>query len=137
MSGPRSKLKVKTAIPMARIKKIMQSDEDVGKVSKHSPVLIVFARPADQVGGRHAREERQEYQPHAHQCVMATPAFDFLTDIVKDIPDIEPDKPKRTRKPRGEGKRGRKKGAEAADADAEDAEAEDDGEEEDADDGDE
>lgn len=129
---------------MARIKKIMQSDEDVGKVSKHSPVLIsksleLFLHDLLIKSAAVTQEKNgKSISPtHIKQCVMATPAFDFLTDIVKDIPDIEPDKPKRTRKPRGEGKRGRKKGAEAADADAEDAEAEDDGEEEDADDGDE
>lgn len=32
--------KIRTRFPMARIKKIMQSDEDVGKVAQATPVLI-------------------------------------------------------------------------------------------------
>jgi len=34
------KKKYKTRFPMARIKKIMQTDEDVGKISQATPILI-------------------------------------------------------------------------------------------------
>lgn len=80
--------------------------------------------------------------------MASTPAFDFLQDIVKDIPgtivtlqslgtdlvelmipiDIEPDKPRRTRKPRGEGKqsRGNAKNTESGGTDGGDEEDDDD-----------
>jgi len=93
---------------MARIKKIMQSDEEVGKVSKFAPVLIsksleLFLQDllTQSAAVTQAKHGKTVTAAHIKQCVMSTAAFDFLTDIVKDIPDIvEGDDPKKTRKPR-------------------------------------
>ncbi|MBW0513040.1 hypothetical protein O181_052755 [Austropuccinia psidii MF-1] len=80
--------------PVARIKKIMQADEDVGKVAQATPILVskavemfmqelVFAC----VRQAQARGSRKIQAYHVKHAVDVIEAFDFLKDIVAKIPD--------------------------------------------------
>ncbi|EGG11186.1 uncharacterized protein MELLADRAFT_31422, partial [Melampsora larici-populina 98AG31] len=93
----------------ARIKKIMQADEDVGKVAQATPLLVskaveMFMESLVRASVYQAqnRGSRKVQAYHLKQAVMVTEAFDFLKDIVEKIPDptttaeedIKPLKPK-------------------------------------------
>lgn len=91
----KKKKKYNARFPPARIKKIMQSDEDVGKVAAAVPVLIsksleLFAekllRSANDVIER--RGARTLTPSHLKRCVTTEPRFDFLKEIVADVPDL-------------------------------------------------
>ncbi|WPK24283.1 hypothetical protein PUMCH_001551 [Australozyma saopauloensis] len=81
--------KIKTHFPAARIKKIMQSDEDIGKVAQVTPVVvgraleIFMANLVD-----HAIVEakkagvRRIAALHIRAAVENTEQFDFLVDVV-------------------------------------------------------
>lgn len=81
--------KIKTHFPAARIKKIMQSDEDIGKVAQVTPVVvgraleIFMANLVD-----HAIVEakkagvRRIAASHIRSAVENTEQFDFLVDVV-------------------------------------------------------
>lgn len=81
--------KIKTHFPAARIKKIMQSDEDIGKVAQVTPVVvgraleIFMANLVD-----HAIVEakkagvRRIAASHIRAAVENTEQFDFLVDVV-------------------------------------------------------
>ncbi|CAO3681235.1 unnamed protein product [Rhizopus microsporus] len=69
------KKKYKTKFPVARIKKIMQLDEDVGKVAQATPILIA----------------KRLTVAHLKKAIENVEQFDFLKDIVANIPDpLEP-----------------------------------------------
>lgn len=92
-TGPADELssfeKIKTHFPAARIKKIMQSDEDIGKVAQVTPVVvgraleIFMANLVD-----HAIVEakkagvRRIAASHIRAAVENTEQFDFLVDVV-------------------------------------------------------
>lgn len=81
--------KIRTHFPAARIKKIMQSDEDIGKVAQVTPVVvgraleIFMANLVD-----HAIVEakkagvRRIAASHIRAAVENTEQFDFLVDVV-------------------------------------------------------
>ena len=88
---------------MARIKKIMQSDEEVGKISLATPILIskcleLFMQDLIENSCNITREKNSKTMStnHLKLCVSTIERFDFLADIVQNIPDIEPE-PKRGR----------------------------------------
>lgn len=79
---------------MARIKKIMQMDEDVGKVATAVPVLVskslelfmqhLMEKLIDIV----QRSEETYVQPaHLKQCILEHAQFDFLKDVVENVSD--------------------------------------------------
>ncbi|PLW23590.1 hypothetical protein PCASD_11393 [Puccinia coronata f. sp. avenae] len=80
--------------PVARIKKIMQADEDVGKVAQATPLLVskaveLFMQSLVEAAVLEAerRGSRKVQAYHLKQAIQITPAFDFLKDIVAKIPD--------------------------------------------------
>lgn len=83
--------KFKTRFPPARIKKIMQTDEEVGKVAAAVPVVVskslelfteVFlAKCGEIAAGRGARTLSID---HIKQCVDNEQKFDFLREIVAE-----------------------------------------------------
>ncbi|KAL1920148.1 uncharacterized protein VTP21DRAFT_1294 [Calcarisporiella thermophila] len=88
------KKKYKTKFPVARIKKIMQMDEDVGKVAQATPVLIskaleLFMQSLIDEACKEARVRNAKRLSVAHlkKTVLSTEQFDFLRDVVADIPD--------------------------------------------------
>ncbi|KAI9269435.1 DR1-associated protein 1 [Helicostylum pulchrum] len=109
------KKKYKTKFPVARIKKIMQLDEDVGKVAQATPILIskaleLFMQSLIDQACQESRNRNAKRLSVAHlkKTIESVDQFDFLKDIVSEIPDPleshpsdEPPKPVRaTRKPR-------------------------------------
>nr|CAG8523311.1 5203_t:CDS:10 [Entrophospora candida] len=78
----------------ARIKKIMQMDEDVGKVAQATPVLIskaleLFMQSLIDQACREtkARNAKRMSVSHLKKTIMVTEQFDFLKELVANIPD--------------------------------------------------
>ena len=78
--------------PAARLKKIIQMDEDVGRVEKLTPIALskalelyltdLLAAAAKESGG-----SGTSVQPHhLRRAIDKDPKFDFLKDVVKDVP---------------------------------------------------
>jgi len=86
--------KYKTKFPVARIKKIMQMDEDVGKVAQATPVLISKALELfmqslidKACAETRSRNGKRLSVAHLKRTIETTDQFDFLKDVVADIPD--------------------------------------------------
>lgn len=119
---------IKTKFPVARIKRIMQADEDVGKVAQVTPVIVSKAlemfmvalcdKAADQA---RQRNSKRITAGHLKKAIAIEEKFDFLAEIIAKIPDApsapenppsaatnsnddEPEPPKKTRRPRGSGR---------------------------------
>ncbi|CAG7850557.1 SubName: Full=Related to negative regulator of transcription from Pol II promoter {ECO:0000313/EMBL:CCA69869.1} [Serendipita indica DSM 11827] len=83
-----------TRFPVARIKRIMQKDEEVGKVAQATPVVISKALELfmQDVMGAAARicEERGGRRVEGYHLKLAienTETFDFLKEIVQGVHD--------------------------------------------------
>ncbi|XP_074658019.1 uncharacterized protein LOC141910984 isoform X2 [Tubulanus polymorphus] len=93
---PSKKKKFNARFPPARIKKIMQTDEDVGKVAAAVPVIIsktlelfietLVTRAYTITQGRSAKTLTPS---HVKQVIMAESKFDFLKDLVAAVPDTQ------------------------------------------------
>lgn len=98
LSLARKKKKYNARFPPARIKKIMQSDEEVGKVAAAVPVIIsralelfvetLLKRMDATMTERGARTMTPG---HLKLCIHSEPRFDFLKDLVLDVPDLAAD----------------------------------------------
>lgn len=95
---PGKKKKYNARFPPARIKKIMQTDEEVGKVAQAVPVIIsraleLFAdnllNQANKVTLR--RGARTLTPSHLKFCIENEGKFDFLRDMVANVPDLQDD----------------------------------------------
>ncbi|WBW73216.1 DNA polymerase epsilon subunit Dpb3 [Schizosaccharomyces osmophilus] len=98
----------KSRFPVARIKKIMQADQDVGKVAQVTPVIMskaleMFMQSIINESCQQARlhQAKRVTVSHLKHAVKSVEQFDFLQDIVEKIPDAPPikaeRKPKRPR----------------------------------------
>uniref|UniRef100_A0A8D1LQG6 Dr1-associated corepressor n=1 Tax=Sus scrofa TaxID=9823 RepID=A0A8D1LQG6_PIG len=115
---PSKKKKYNARFPPARIKKIMQTDEEIGKVAAAVPVIISRAlelflesllKKACQV--TQSRNAKTMTTSHLKQCIELEQQFDFLKDLVASVPDMQGDGednhmdgdkgPRRGRKPGG------------------------------------
>ncbi|KAF9072426.1 histone-fold-containing protein, partial [Rhodocollybia butyracea] len=83
-----------TKFPVARIKKIMQKDDDVGKVAQATPVVIskalelFLALLVEKSGDvTIARGSKKVEAYHLKHAVETTDTFDFLKEIVESVPD--------------------------------------------------
>ncbi|KAI9101831.1 histone-fold-containing protein [Phlyctochytrium arcticum] len=84
----------KTKFPVARIKKIMRLDEEVGKVAQATPILISKAlelfmqslidETCEYARGRGAKKLNAA---HLKRSIMEVDKFDFLRDIVENLPN--------------------------------------------------
>lgn len=95
---PGKKKKYNARFPPARIKKIMQSDEEVGKVAAPVPVIISRALEmfAETLLGRAKRVTAQRgartlTPSHLKFCIHSETRFDFLRDLVSTVPDLQGD----------------------------------------------
>ncbi|KAI3733826.1 hypothetical protein L6452_13283 [Arctium lappa] len=87
--------KLDTRFPAARIKKIMQADEDVGNIAMAVPLLVSKAlelflqdlcdRTYEITLQRGAKTLNSM---HLKQCVQSFNVFDFLREIVDRVPDL-------------------------------------------------
>lgn len=126
---PSKKKKFSARFPPARIKKIMQTDEDVGKVAAAVPVLIsralekfietLILKTSETTKIRNAKTLTTS---HIKQTIHQEKKFDFLKDLVANVPDHQAEdesdpnisdtkrqKTPRPRKQRTEGRKKRKK----------------------------
>lgn len=83
---------VKTKFPTARIKRIMQADEEVGKVSQQTPIAVgkalemfmvaLVTKSADVARTKNSKRVTAQM---LKQVVESDDQWDFLRDIVKKI----------------------------------------------------
>lgn len=81
--------KIKTHFPAARIKKIMQSDEDIGKVAQATPIIVGRALECFMINllSMSIKEAKKNgvkriNATHIKSAVENTENFDFLIDAV-------------------------------------------------------
>ncbi|KAH8917439.1 histone-fold-containing protein [Atractiella rhizophila] len=107
-----------TAFPLSRIKKIMQMDEEVGKVAGGTPVGVskalelFLADLVRQCVTEASNNKSKRIMPsHLKATINHVEHFDFLRELVADIPDTVPQQEEEDggKKKRGAGG-GRKKG---------------------------
>ncbi|KAJ4311174.1 hypothetical protein N0V94_008084 [Neodidymelliopsis sp. IMI 364377] len=93
---------IKNHFPVARIKRIMQADDDVGKVAQVTPVVVSKALELFMISlvTKAAAEAKQRNSKrvgavHLKQAITKNEQFDFLNDIVSKVADApeksEPD----------------------------------------------
>ncbi|XP_072933849.1 uncharacterized protein NC2alpha [Epargyreus clarus] len=92
---PSKKRKYNARFPAGRIKKIMQTDEEVGKVAQAVPIIIsrtlelfVESLLSKAMQVTLSRNAKTLSPSHVKQCILAESRFDFLRDLVKNIPDV-------------------------------------------------
>ncbi|ESK84066.1 histone-like transcription factor (cbf nf-y) [Moniliophthora roreri MCA 2997] len=118
-----------TKFPVARIKKIMQKDEDVGKVAQATPIVIskalelflaLIVEEASKVTAERGSKKVEAY--HLKHAVETTEMFDFLKEIVEGVPDpsaggtidLEAEAAEKEKKKKSKGKRAAAAAAAAA-----------------------
>ncbi|CZT24002.1 uncharacterized protein RCC_09719 [Ramularia collo-cygni] len=94
---------LKTSFPVARIKRIMQADEDIGKVAQVTPTVVsraleLFmiklisaaaheARGPSAGGASGGKGPKRVLAQHLKRAVYADDKLDFLQEIVGKVPD--------------------------------------------------
>ncbi|XP_063703833.1 dr1-associated corepressor [Culicoides brevitarsis] len=93
---PSKKKKYNARFPAGRIKKIMQTDEEVGKVSQHCPIMIsrclelfIESLLSKTVRVTNARNSKTLSPSHMKMVIESEKNFDFLRDLVKDVKDVK------------------------------------------------
>ncbi|KAJ5613358.1 hypothetical protein N7510_006552 [Penicillium lagena] len=91
---PGAGIEVKTKFPVARIKRIMQADEDVGKVAQVTPIAVSKALELFMISlvtkAAHEAKERNSKRVtawHLKHAVAKDEVLDFLADIIAKVPD--------------------------------------------------
>ncbi|GLB42736.1 putative histone-like transcription factor (CBF/NF-Y) and archaeal histone [Lyophyllum shimeji] len=109
-----------TKFPVARIKKIMQKDEEVGKVAQATPIVIskalelflaLIIDEAHKVTTKRGSKKVEAY--HLKHAVDTVEILDFLKEIVEAVPDpsaggtidLESENAESAKKKRGKGKK--------------------------------
>lgn len=94
---PSKKRKYNARFPAGRIKKIMQTDEEVGKVAQAVPVIIsrtlelfVESLLTKTLQITMSKSAKTLSPSHMKQCILSESRFDFLKDLVKTLPDSAP-----------------------------------------------
>ncbi|KAG8201793.1 hypothetical protein JTE90_027277 [Oedothorax gibbosus] len=93
---PSKKKKYNARFPPARIKKIMQTDEEIGKVAAAVPVIISRALElfVESLVTKtslitKSRNAKTLTTSHLKSCVLADNSFTFLREIVASVPDVQ------------------------------------------------
>lgn len=123
-------VELKTSFPVARIKRIMQADEDIGKVAQVTPqvvsralelfmIKLISASAAQAQGnanGGGAKAQKRVVSQHLKQVVMTDDNFDFLREIVSKVPDAPVKAKKDANSDSEESKPAKKKGKKRKDS---------------------
>ncbi|KAL9102418.1 MAG: hypothetical protein Q9163_002439 [Psora crenata] len=116
--GAEEGIDVKTKFPVARIKRIMQADEDVGKVSQVTPTavskaleLFIISIVLKSSTVARSKSSKRVTAAHLKQAVQKDEQMDFLADIVAKVPDA----PAPSSKTEGKKKGGVTEGEESSD----------------------
>ncbi|KAK3058853.1 hypothetical protein LTR09_000418 [Extremus antarcticus] len=93
---------------VARIKRLMQADDDIGKVAQVTPhvvsralelfmirIISASAAQAAQSGGGSGKGPKRILAQHVKRVLQADDNFDFLVDIIAKVPDAPAAKPKK------------------------------------------
>lgn len=95
---PSKKKKYNARFPPARIKKIMQTDEEIGKVAAAVPVIISRALElfVESLVTKtslitKSRNAKTLTTSHLKSCVLADGSFAFLRELVSSVPDVQGD----------------------------------------------
>ncbi|XP_054710850.1 dr1-associated corepressor-like [Uloborus diversus] len=93
---PSKKKKYNARFPPARIKKIMQTDEEIGKVAAAVPVIIsraleLFVESLVTKASliTKSRNAKTLTPSHLKSCVLADSNLEFLRELVSSIPDVQ------------------------------------------------
>ncbi|XP_061769815.1 dr1-associated corepressor isoform X3 [Nerophis ophidion] len=117
---PSKKKKYNARFPPARIKKIMQTDEEIGKVAAAVPVIIsralelflesLLTKACDVTQSKNAKTMTTS---HLKQCIELEQQFDFLKDLVATVPDMQGEGDENHAEASGDkvSRRGRKRGS--------------------------
>lgn len=104
-------IEIKTKFPVARIKRIMQADEEVGKVAQVTPVAVskaleLFMISLVSSSAEIAKEKGQKRvtAQHLKSVVLGNDQFDFLSEIVNKISEAQEGAGGETKKRKGEAK---------------------------------
>ncbi|EMG48420.1 BUR6 Negative cofactor 2 complex subunit alpha [Candida maltosa Xu316] len=88
--------KIKTHFPAARIKKIMQSDEEIGKVAQATPIIVgraleIFMANLVEVSLLEAKKQgvKRITASHVKSAIENTEQFDFLVEAVEKYPPLK------------------------------------------------
>ncbi|KAI5957400.1 hypothetical protein CANMA_004404 [Candida margitis] len=88
--------RIKTHFPAARIKKIMQSDEEIGKVAQATPIIVgraleIFMANLVEVSVLQAKKQgvKRITASHVKSAIENTEQFDFLVDAVEKYPSLK------------------------------------------------
>ncbi|KAF1942867.1 histone-fold-containing protein [Clathrospora elynae] len=85
---------IKNHFPVARIKRIMQADDDVGKVAQVTPVVVskalelfMISLVTKAAAEAKSRNSKRVGAVHLKQAITKNEQFDFLNEIVSKVPD--------------------------------------------------
>ncbi|EAT79660.2 hypothetical protein SNOG_12860 [Parastagonospora nodorum SN15] len=85
---------IKNHFPVARIKRIMQADDDVGKVAQVTPVVVskalelfMISLVTKAAAEAKSRNSKRVNTLHLKQAVVNNEQFDFLNEIVSKVAD--------------------------------------------------
>jgi len=122
---------LKTSFPVARIKRIMQADEDIGKVAQVTPhvvsralelfmIKLISASAEEAKGGAVGKGPKRVLAQHMKKAAKADGTFDFLEGIMDKVPDAPTGKGGAAKKEAGseseEEKKPRKRGKKRKDS---------------------
>lgn len=87
-------INIKNHFPVARIKRIMQADDDVGKVAQVTPVVVskalelfMISLVTKAAAEAKSRNSKRVGALHLKQAITKNEQFDFLNDIVSKVAD--------------------------------------------------
>ncbi|KLJ08794.1 hypothetical protein EMPG_15762 [Blastomyces silverae] len=87
-------IEVRTKFPVARIKRIMQADEDVGKVAQVTPIavskaleLFMISLVTKAAQEARSRSSKRVTAAHLKEAISKDEVLDFLADIISKVPD--------------------------------------------------
>ncbi|CAA9963224.1 hypothetical protein CFE70_006647 [Pyrenophora teres f. teres 0-1] len=87
-------INIKNHFPVARIKRIMQADDDVGKVAQVTPVVVskalelfMISLVTKAAAEAKSRNSKRVSSIHLKQAITKTECFDFLNEIVSKVAD--------------------------------------------------
>lgn len=99
-ADPTLGVQLKTSFPVARIKRIMQADDDIGKVAQVTPhvvsralelfmirIISASAVQAAQAVGGSGKGPKRILAQHVKRAAVTDDHFDFLSDIMAKVPD--------------------------------------------------
>lgn len=99
LPDPTQGIVIKTSFPVARIKRIMQADEDIGKVAQVTPHVVsralelfmikLITAASDQARGPAGvgKAPKRILMQHMKRAIEQDETLDFLVDIIAKVPD--------------------------------------------------